>query len=291
MAESAQEQQQDVKVLFKKWRSGDPDAGIQMAQRFSDWYYAITVMRLGDQRARAPLESACQLFAQRIMEVTNAEDLIDFAHHIVLEELRSAGADSPGGDFPNNITQQQSPSALLSQVSASLSPEQIHLLHLTYTGQGDIMDIDQSMPFSALEARHALKHALHQTGIQFAILPTEPDMDRAPMPLYESRRLASPEEERCFEQWLLTNHDLCTDIAQFSSFAHALRAGALRDVHSETGAATPQQTRASSTAAPASPSTLPPPPAKPAEPSSKLPLFIGGGILVGLLIAAALFMG
>ena len=40
---------QDVKAQFKRWRSGDADAGVSMAQRFSDWYYAITVMRLGDQ--------------------------------------------------------------------------------------------------------------------------------------------------------------------------------------------------------------------------------------------------
>lgn len=289
MAETGPAQQQDVKVLFKQWRSGDPDAGIEMAQRFSDWYYAITVMHLGDNRARAPLETACKLFAQHIMEVTNAEDLIDFAHQIVIDELRSAGGDSPGGDFPNKITEFQSPSALLHQVSTALTPEQLHLLHLTYTGQGDIMDIDQSMPFPALEARHALKRVLRDTGIQFDTLPPEPDLDRAPMPLYESRRLASPEEERRFEQWLLTDHDLCTDIAQFSSFAHALRAGALQTAHSIPGEGRTQAAPPSGT--PAAPATVPPTDTHPVKSSFTLPLLIGGAIVVILLIAAALFMG
>ena len=41
MAESA-----DVTVqqLFKKWRSGDAESGQSMAQRFSDWYYAIAAV-------------------------------------------------------------------------------------------------------------------------------------------------------------------------------------------------------------------------------------------------------
>ena len=38
--------------LFNQWRGGDGQAGQAMAQRFSDWYYAVTTCRLGEVTGR-----------------------------------------------------------------------------------------------------------------------------------------------------------------------------------------------------------------------------------------------
>lgn len=217
---------QDVKALFKRWRSGDAEAGVSMAQRFSDWYYAITVMRLGDQHARAPLERACQTFAQRIMDITNADELIDFAHHIVLEEVRQAGGSAMGSDAPNAMTGGELPSALLGKAASGLQRGQVDILHRTYTDKS-LLGADQ--PVATLNARHALKVWLNKNAeVPFSVLPESPALDQAPLPLYEAARLQSDDEIRAFEQWLLTDIDLCKDIAEFSAFAHAIRSGALK---------------------------------------------------------------
>lgn len=300
MADNTQaHEDKDVKVLFKQWRSGDPDAGITMAQRFSDWYYAITVIRLGDQRARAPLEAACQVFAQRIMEVTNAEDLIDFAHHIVLEQLRAAGGPATGGDHPNGITGNRRPSELLRAAAGSLSASQRKVLHGTYTGSGTIFDLDPDMPFVALEARHALKRALkEQSDIPFSVVDEVPDLDRGPLPLYEADRLASDDEVRLFEQWLLTDIELCKDLAEFSAFAHALRAGAFEGLDKSDLGSSPASTRPT-TSRPTTPidsprptPDLPTPPApEPDGAGGGLPrgALIGGGVAALLAIAGILY--
>ena len=49
-----------TKQLFNDWRQGDGEAGQAMAQRFADWYYAITTSRLGETRGREPCDNACQ---------------------------------------------------------------------------------------------------------------------------------------------------------------------------------------------------------------------------------------
>lgn len=219
---------QEVKALFKRWRSGDADAGVSMAQRFSDWYYAITVMRLGDQHARVPLERACQMFAQRIMDITNADELIDFAHRIVLDEVQQAGGRAQGSDNPNAMTNGQPPSVLLAKASAGMPPEQIQILNQIYAGGAASGDQAPS-PIAALQARHALKLWLSRNAkVPFTVLPSEPVLDHAPLPLYEGACLQSDDEERMFEHWLLKDIELCKDIAEFSAFAHTIRAGALQ---------------------------------------------------------------
>ena len=55
-----------VQELFKAWRNeGDAEAGMAMAQMFSDWYYAVTAARMGDRRAESRCEAACQEFEGR----------------------------------------------------------------------------------------------------------------------------------------------------------------------------------------------------------------------------------
>jgi hypothetical protein len=64
--------------------------------------------------------------------------------------------------------------------------------------------------------------------VPFAVVPDNADMDRVPISLYEAQRLASITEIADLEKWLLSDIDLCKDIAEFSAFVHALRGGALQ---------------------------------------------------------------
>jgi hypothetical protein len=283
----------DVKALFKRWRSGDAEAGVSMAQRFSDWYYAITVMRLGDQHARAPLELACQTFAQRIMDITNADELIDFAHQIVLEEIRQAGGHAMNSDAPNAMTGGELPSTLLTRAAAGLQRGQVDVLHRTYTDKS-LLGAEQ--PIATLNARHALKVWLSRNaGVPFSVLPQAPALDQAPLPLYEAARLQSDDEVRAFEQWLVTDIDLCKDIAEFSVFAHAIRAGALQagqtaaPVSLDRSAATGKTHDVAQTNSP--PATLPLTQPAPSGGSGKLlGIAILVVIIVGILMLANMFM-
>ena len=72
--------------LFKQWRSGDAEAGKAMAQRFSDWYYAITTARLGDENGRGPLERSCVSFQQGIKLQTFKQ--VEEHHRNVLGSFR-----------------------------------------------------------------------------------------------------------------------------------------------------------------------------------------------------------
>jgi hypothetical protein len=278
----------DVKALFKRWRSGDADAGVSMAQRFSDWYYAITVMRLGDQNARAPLERACQTFAQRIMDITNADELINFAHQIVLEEVRQAGGSAMGTDSPNAMTSGMTPSTLLSQAVGKMPRAQLDILHKTYTGNSPL---SASQPIEALTARHDLKVWLNKNAeVPFSVLPDTPALDQAPLPIYEAARLQSLDEEYAFEQWLLSDIDLCKDIAEFSAFAHAIRSGALKagSTASKPATAPKKPTATKQITAPTPPTTTQP------EASGGYGKLIGiailGVIIVGILVLAKMFM-
>src|SRR6185503_5434966 len=119
--------------LFKAWRGGDAEAGKAMAQRFSDWYYAITTARLGDESGRGPLERSCVTFQQGIVGVTKASQLVDWAHDIVAKEVDAAGRRNTGGDFPNALTKNQSPTTLIKTVATRLDSAQLELLQKAYS--------------------------------------------------------------------------------------------------------------------------------------------------------------
>lgn len=219
--------------LFKQWQAGDAEAGQAMAGLVTDWYYAIIAVRLGDKRGREPLERACAAFAGGITAVTRAGELVDWAHAVVHREVEAAGMRIDGGDFPNALTGQRSPTELLQRARTGLLPAHVELLHLAFNPKESLATLISAAearggwPLAVLDARYALKRRLRQVeGVQFSVAPAEPDLDRAPMPLYEAARMAGPEEERAFEQWLLTDLDLCRDVAEFAAFSHALRAGA-----------------------------------------------------------------
>ncbi|MFZ5479173.1 MAG: hypothetical protein ACOZNI_20585 [Myxococcota bacterium] len=283
--------------LFKQWRSGDANAGAAMAQRFSDWYYAITASRLGDAHGRQPLQRACTRFQQGIVTVTNPSELADWAHGLLMEEIGQAGSRIGGGDFANALTGGKSPTQLLQEARAALPDAQVRLLANAYDVRTPLDEVTREAdgmggyPLAVLQARHALKKWLRdQGGIAFTEVPDQPNLDCAPLPLYEAGRMTSPQEEAGFEKWMLSDMSLCKDIAEFGVFALALRAGAFR-LGAGKAAAAPQPAAAAPPAA--EPSTRASMTSEPAAAPAKsggsgmIPLLAGGAVVLLVLLAGA----
>lgn len=271
-----------VQELFKSWRNeGNAEAGMEMAQKFSDWYYAITAARLGDQLGRQPLELACKKFEEGITQVTRTSELVDWAWGLVEQSTRAVGTRVNGGDFPNALTGNRSPTALLQTVAPRLDPKHLKLLTATYDANVSIDSLSQlaedngGMPLSILVARYELKRLLASLcQVPFQVLPASPNLDLAPLPLYEAARMSSHEEDASFEKWLLSDLELCKDVAEFSVFAHALRVGAFSKVtpaaeRPPRPATTPPLS--TPTEAPAATKASQPPAPSPAEPTLELP--------------------
>ena len=258
--------------LYRQWRGGDAASGQAMAQRFSDWYYAVTACRLGDQHGRTPLQRACTRFQQGIVSVTNPNDLADWAHGILSEELRMAGGRIPGGDFPNALTRGRLPSEILARARVALPAAQVRLLAHAYDARYPFERVTKEaealggMPFAVLDARYALKRWLRKEGVNFTETPDSPNLDYAPLPLYEAGRMSNANEEDGFEKWMLQNMSLCTDIAEFGVFALSLRNGAFAQPR-EDAAVAPAPVAAAPAPAPAPapvPASTVAPPAAPA---------------------------
>jgi hypothetical protein len=220
--------------LFKRWRSGDAKAGHAMAQRFSDWYYAISASRLGDRDGRAPLERACKRFGEGIVTVSDANSLTTWAHGVLTEELTSAGKRLNGGDQPNALTNRRSPTELLKKAQVALPREQVNLLTKAYDASYPLDKLEEEAeamggyPLAVLQARYALKQWLKDDeGVKFSEVPDSPNMDRAPLPLYEAGRMPNEAQEHAFEKWMLSDLTLCKDVAEFAAFALAMRGGVL----------------------------------------------------------------
>lgn len=238
---------QTTQQLFSQWRGGDAEAGQAMAQRFSDWYYAISASRLGDSNCRPALERACQRFAQGVASVTEAGKLASWAHEIIAEEIQMAGGRVTGGDHPNALTNHRSPTELIQQHQGALNPDQVALLAAAYDTRTDVEDVKAKAnalggyPLAVLEARYALKRQLRDhDGVGFTEIPDRPNLDWGPLPLYEGGRMAEGKEETAFETWMLSDITLCKDIAEFAAFALALRGGALSDASTFSAASPPE---------------------------------------------------
>lgn len=298
MAENAEV---TVQQLFERWRRGDAEAGRLMAQRFSDWYYAITAVRLGDRKGRGPLDRSCKAFAEGVVAVTRAGDIVEWAYGLVQQEVSSAGGLISGGDIPNAITRNRSPSKLLRQVRADLEADQLKLLHLVYSGRGAPDEIARvaeqqgGMPLALLRARYTLKRLLKQNAdVPFQITPVELDFDRCPMPLYEANALANPDEVVAMEKWLLTDGQVCRDVAEFATFAVAMRGGALvsdepAETPAESARTQPVIERPKEVIAPSKQDTVPAPPTP--TPSKLNPMVLAGVVAVVFVIAAiAIFL-
>lgn len=283
--------------LYRQWRTGDAAAGQAMAQRFSDWYYSLISVRLGDVKGRGPLQRACQRFQQGISAVSSPGELVEWSHAIIAEEMKAAGERVDGGDFPNQLTGGRSPSELLRLAARSLPPEDVSLLAHTFDVQysGEALGREAQgrggMPLGILKARYALKHALReQAGVPFQEIPAEPNLDYAPLPLYEAGRMAATREEGTFEKWVLSNMTICRDVAEFGVFALALRGGALRNL-SAAPAAPPVRAVERPVEAvpkPKAPVQIPEKVAKPAPNGVSVVMVAGiAGALVAILALAA----
>lgn len=220
-----------TKELFRAWRSGDAHAGQAMAQRFADWYYAIATSRLGEQRGRGPCQAACEKFGAGIVDVTESRALVNWAYKIIVDELDGAGDRATDGDEANAYTGQKKPKSLLRQARSAL-PEEVALLEDVYSGNASDDQVATrakklgGMPIGVLKSRYRVKQWLRDNAeVPFEVAPESPNLDRAPLPLYESAKMKSEAEEEHFEQWMLTDLDLCKDIAEFAHFAIALRGG------------------------------------------------------------------
>jgi len=220
-----------TKKLFTEWRAGDGEAGQLMAQRFADWYYAIATSRLGEEGGREPCETACSKFGEGIVDVSDARALVKWAHDIIVDELAGAGSRLRDGDEANAYTGNQKPKLLLSKAKKAL-PAEMALLEARYGGEADDATIDElasslgGNPLGILNARYAVKRWLRDHArVPFEVAPDKPVLDRAPLPLYESDTMANKAEENSFEQWMLSDIDLCKDIAEFAVFSIALRGG------------------------------------------------------------------
>lgn len=227
----SQSDARSTQVLFREWRSGNAESGQVMAQRFADWYYAIATSRLGEDRGRGPCEQACARFGEGIVRIKESRELVSWAHGLIQRELESAGSRATDGDEPNAYTANQSPKRLLAQAREAL-PAEVDLLEATYSGAASPERIEElagplgGNPLGVLRARYRVKQWLAaHAGVPFDVAPDDPILDRAPLPLYESGRMATPEEEVDFEHWMISDLDLCKDIAEFAHFAIALRGG------------------------------------------------------------------
>ena len=218
-----------TKDLFRQWRSGDAEAGQAMAQRFADWYYAIATSRLGEKNGREPCERACARFGEGIIQQTDSRQLVKWAHSLISDEVIKHGGRAAGGDEPSAYSGNQSPQDLLNRARPHLGAE-IRLLGACYGGadEAEVARIAEplgGMPMAVLQARYRVKQWLRDEGLPIEVAPDDPVLDRAPLPMYEAGRMASLAEETNFEQWMLSDLDLCKDIAEFSAFALALRGG------------------------------------------------------------------
>ncbi|MCB9791828.1 MAG: hypothetical protein H6741_03790 [Alphaproteobacteria bacterium] len=287
-------EEQSTEQLFKKWRSGDPQAGNVMAQRFADWYYAIAVSRLGDAQGRDPMNRACERFGQGAGSVKDARKLVTWAHGIISEEIEGAGGRAAVGDHPNALTNRRKPSELLARARRSLPRGQMDLLAHAYDSEYPHDQVKTEAekaggyPLAVLEARYTLKRWLRDNeGVGFSEVPEQPKLDWAPVPLYEAARMDAGRMQDAFEQWMLSDLSLCKDMAEFAAFALAMRGGALNL------AAAPEP-EPEPTPPPQIPTPTPPKATPQAEASggggSKLPIIIGVAVVVVILVVALLMM-
>ena len=215
-------EQSSAETLFHHWRRGDAAAGKAMAQRFNDWYYAISVSRLGDDAGEPAFRAACSKFSKGVAKVEDPRRLLSWAHGIARKQLtaHSASGRLPDANLPNGFTRRRNPKEILVEARAHL-PEAMRQLERAYAGRGTPDD-----PLDLLKARTALKTWLRvHIDAPFRSTPGDPDPDRAPLPWYEAGLMTNESEESLFELYMLNEPDLCQDIAEFAHYAIALRGG------------------------------------------------------------------
>lgn len=217
----ANAEQRSTESLFHQWRKGDAAAGQAMAQRFTDWYFALAAVRLGESGGEPAFREACTHFSRGVGKVSDPRRLLGWAHGIARKQIHAAtpGGRLGDGDLPNAFTRKHPPKEILVRVRERL-PGEMGLLERSYRGE-DVGD-----PISVMEARYRVKRFLRdEVGVPFRVAPEPADPDRAPLPLYEAGRLANETEDTHFELFMLHDMDVCQDVAEFAHFAIALRGG------------------------------------------------------------------
>jgi hypothetical protein len=219
-----------VTDLYERWRKGDHESGGKLAQTISDWYYAVCTGRFGEEVGKKIFQQTSARFGAEIVQVQHAAELIDWSHKILTDEITAAEIPAEIPSAPSPYTADISPSDLLRSAKVSL-PTEVNLLSAFYSeGLSEQVAIQAAplggVPGGLLSARYAIKHWLKQSHeLPYKILPSEPDLDLLPLPLYEAGQMASPDEEAAFERWLLSDNELCMDVAEFAPISHALRNG------------------------------------------------------------------
>lgn len=252
---------QSTETLFQAWRRGDAEAGKAMAQRFTDWYFAIAACRLGDEDGDARFREACTAFSRGVGKVPDPRRLLGWAHGLAREHITTAARRRDDGDLANGWTRRQPPKQILLRARAG-APQAMAVLEPAYrTGRVDD-------PLALLEARYALKRFIRDSlEIPFRVVPDAPDPDRAPLAFYEAGRLADENEETHVELYLLTDMEACQDVAEFAHYAIALRGGLPGEAPKPPPRPRPS-TPASRTAEPA---VVRPAPRTPASPEAPAP--------------------
>lgn len=285
---------QSTETLFHSWRKGDPAAGQAMAQRFTDWYFAIATCRLGEEVGDAAFREACNAFSRGVGRVADARRLLGWAHGIVRDQIATGGGRRlTDGDLASAWTRKQPPKQLLLHARQAI-PDEMAVLEIGYR-DGRATD-----PQRLLGARYALKRWLKERfEIPFRVVPTTPDPDRAPLAFYEAGRLADEQEETYFELYMLTDMEVCQDVAEFAHYAIALRGGLPGEIPKGRPASATQELAEAKTVpvvpapsgAPSSPAPAAGPPAKAAGGAPALPGWaIGAGVAAMLLVVVLVIL-
>lgn len=207
-----------TQVLFEAWRRGDAQAGQQMAQRFTDWFFAIAAVHSGEAQGRQGFQAACDRFSQGVAAVPDPRRLGPWAQNVAKELIHAGRPRLDDGDFVGTYTAQHTPKQLLAAAHEDL-PEELALLDAAYRGS-EVND-----PTAVLHARYRVKKWLQQQGMPFRVVPTQIDPDLNPLPFYEAGQMGQPNEYVRFELFLLDEPELVQDVAEFAHFAIALRGG------------------------------------------------------------------
>ena len=219
-----------VTELFKQWRSGKAESGQVLAQRVSDWFYAICSSRYGDELGLPVFQSASRKFGEGIVSVAHSTDLIPWAHGLLCAEIQKNGLTPTSANIASPYSGGHPPVDLLYAAKSAL-PAEVDLLNAFFTGKADT-EIEElaldlgGMPGALLHARYTVKQWLKtEYQLPFGVTPENPNIDLFPLPMYEANRMANEGEISGFEKWMLDNRELCQDVAEFGPFSSALRAG------------------------------------------------------------------
>lgn len=293
-----------TEALFDAWRRGDAQAGQAMAQRFTDWFFALAAIHSGEAQSRQGFRAACERFSQGVAAVPDPRRLGPWAQNVAKELIQAGRPRLDDGDFTGAYTDQRAPKALLAEARVAL-PDEMGLLETAYRSSGSASAFRTgrlvASPTKILAARYRVKKWLAaEAGVPFRVLPDSLDPDLSPLPVYESATMANDREYQRFELFLLEEPDLVQDVAEFAHYAIALRGGidgaaaasaaaGPRAVITPAGrATTPPASPASprpTTAPGTSPGTSAPAPAAKSG-TNLVPVLLGAVVLLGLAVLA-----